>query len=158
MIIAGIDIGTYTAIAIVEKLSGQIITLQKINTNQITPSEMFDVFNKFIIYYKVRCIGYEKPIYHTNIKSMQKYIEKVSTIKLIASINKIPVIELFPNNIKKSIVGFGKASKYQVKEMVKNAYNINTGNSYDTSDAIAIAFALINKLESETHFMHYKNS
>ncbi len=157
MIVAGIDIGTNTGIAIVKEQTEQILYLQKINTNYLTHSEMFEVLSKILIYNKVKYIGYEKPIYHTNIKSLQKYIEKVSSLKLIASMNKIPIIELYPNTVKKSVVGFGKASKYQVKEMLRNVSKIEVNDSYDVSDAIAIAFALINKLKTMGNFMCGKN-
>lgn len=158
MIVAGIDIGINTGVAVVEKQTGQIIFLEKINTNHITYLEMFDVFSKIIVSNRVKYIGYEKPIYHANIKSIQKYIEKVSTLKLIASMNRIPIFELYPNTIKKSMIGFGKASKYQLKEMLKNMLDKKVSSGYDVSDALAIAFTLINKLESEANFMCYKNS
>ncbi|MFN7181817.1 MAG: crossover junction endodeoxyribonuclease RuvC [Planctomycetota bacterium] len=159
MNIAGIDIGSQLAIAIVEFKSEKIIFIEKIDTRQLTFSELFCVLSDRLKSNRVRYIGYEKPIYHTNIKSMQKYIEKISALKLIASLNRIRIVELQPTCVKKSITGFGKASKHQVKQLLDNVYNIKVSRqSYDISDAIAISFALINKLKSEFHFMFEKDS
>ncbi len=158
MNIAGIDIGVKLAIAIVELESEKISDVEQINTSQLTFSELFSVLNNLVKIKKIKCMGYEKPIYRANIKSMQKYIEKVSTLKLIASINKIPIFELHPTSIKKSFTGFGQASKQQIREFVKNVYNItNLKKGYDISDAIAISFSLLNKLKTQTHFMSDKN-
>jgi crossover junction endodeoxyribonuclease RuvC len=148
MIVAGIDIGIKIGIAIVNSTSQKILHLQKIDTSQLTISELFNFLNNLIKSKNTKYIGYEKPIYHTNIKSMQKYIEKIGTVKLIASMNKIPIIELAPNAVKKTITGFGKASKYQVKELLRNVHGIKTDAGYDLSDAIAIAFAVVNKIQS----------
>ncbi len=158
MNIAGIDVGVKLGIAVVELESEKIIHIEQIDTKQLTFSELFCVLNNLVKLKSIRYIGYEKPIYHTNIKSMQKYIEKTGTLKLIASINKIPIVELHPNSIKKSFTTYGKASKHQVRELIKNLYNITLPKKgYDISDAIAISFSLLNKLKSSPQFMSNKN-
>jgi crossover junction endodeoxyribonuclease RuvC len=157
MNIAGIDIGSKIGIAIVESNSSRIVHLQKIIADQFTYSELFGILSSILKTHNCKYIGYEKPIYHLNIKSVQKYIEKAGTLKLIASLLKIPIVELPPTSIKKSTTGFGKAKKSQIKQMLKNLYNIDLKEGYDVSDAIAIAFSLLNKLKTESQFMSYKN-
>ena len=56
------------------------------------------------------------------------------------------ILELSSNEIKKTVVGNGHASKKQVQFMVQNLLNLEKQASNDASDALAAAIALSRKL------------
>ena len=56
------------------------------------------------------------------------------------------ILELSSNEIKKTVVGNGHASKKQVQFMVKNLLKLEKQASNDASDALAAAIALSRKL------------
>lgn len=53
---------------------------------------------------------------------------------------KIPVIEVTPATVKKSLTGNGRASKQQINYMVKKIFNIKDKINEHASDALAIAY------------------
>jgi crossover junction endodeoxyribonuclease RuvC len=52
--------------------------------------------------------------------------------------------EYTPVEVKKAVVGYGRADKKQVQEMVKNILGINTNLSPDGADALALTICHIN--------------
>ena len=56
------------------------------------------------------------------------------------------ILELSSNEIKKTVVGNGHASKKQVQFMVQNLLKLEKQASNDASDALAAAIALSRKL------------
>ena len=63
------------------------------------------------------------------------------------ALEKIPILELSSNEIKKSIVGNGHATKKQMQFMVKNLLRLNTEVCQDASDALASAITLSHRLK-----------
>ena len=53
--------------------------------------------------------------------------------------NNISMIEITPKEVKNSLVGYGGADKYQVKETIKKLLKITDVKSFHASDALAIA-------------------
>lgn len=53
------------------------------------------------------------------------------------SILKIPIVEYYPNQIKKTIVGRGHAKKEQVSYMVQKILKLNKAPQSDAADALA---------------------
>ncbi len=60
-------------------------------------------------------------------------------IYLSVSQNNVSMIEITPKEVKKSLTGYGGASKYQIKEAIKNLLNITDVKSFHATDALAIA-------------------
>ena len=52
--------------------------------------------------------------------------------------------EYTPLEVKKAVVGYGRAEKKQVQEMVKNILGISTQLSPDGADALALAICHMN--------------
>ncbi|UCF72598.1 MAG: crossover junction endodeoxyribonuclease RuvC [Deltaproteobacteria bacterium] len=74
-----------------------------------------------------------------NVKSALK-IGHVRGAALVAAIQcGLKVFEYTPLQIKQSVVGYGRASKDQVRAMVKLILNLDIQLSLDTADALAIA-------------------
>ncbi|MFH0933106.1 MAG: crossover junction endodeoxyribonuclease RuvC [Nitrospirota bacterium] len=53
--------------------------------------------------------------------------------------NNISMIEITPKEVKNSLVGYGGANKYQVKETIKKLLKITDVKSFHASDALAVA-------------------
>lgn len=55
---------------------------------------------------------------------------------------KIPLFEYAATRVKKAIIGYGSASKYQIQRMVANILNLKSLPRYtDVTDALALAIA-----------------
>ena len=66
---------------------------------------------------------------------------------LAASSGEICLHECSALQVKKAIVGYGRAEKSQVQEMVKMILNIKGTLSPDSSDALALALCYMNTLQ-----------
>lgn len=53
--------------------------------------------------------------------------------------NNVSMIEITPKEVKNSLVGYGGADKYQVKETIKKLLKITDVKSFHASDALAVA-------------------
>lgn len=68
-------------------------------------------------------------------------------VLLAAAAENIELHEFSALQVKKAIVGYGRAEKEQVKSMVKVLLNINEALSSDTADALALALCYLNTLK-----------
>ncbi|MCX7785481.1 MAG: crossover junction endodeoxyribonuclease RuvC [candidate division WOR-3 bacterium] len=67
---------------------------------------------------------------------------------------KIPIVEITPARIKKALTGNGRASKQQIKFMVKNIFHISHELNEHASDALAVAYTF-NLLMEEIKIKNY---
>ncbi|MEO0091961.1 MAG: crossover junction endodeoxyribonuclease RuvC [candidate division WOR-3 bacterium] len=58
----------------------------------------------------------------------------------LLSKKKIPIVEITPARVKKALTGNGRASKQQIKFMVKNIFRISNELNEHASDALAVAY------------------
>jgi crossover junction endodeoxyribonuclease RuvC len=81
----------------------------------------------------------EDVFFAKNVKSALK-IGHARGAALVAAIQcGLKVFEYSPLQVKQSVVGYGRASKEQVRAMVKLMLKLDTQLSLDISDALAIA-------------------
>jgi len=112
--------------------------------------EIFLRLNSVISRNKPQYSVFETMFYSRNAQSLIKLSHARSAAMLAVSINNIPIIEFSPREIKKSVTGYGNASKQQVQFMVKRILDIDeTPEFYDVSDALAAALCF--------HFKNYYN-
>jgi len=52
---------------------------------------------------------------------------------------KLPIFEYTPLVIKQAVVGYGRASKEQIQQMVKSILKLSEVAYFDASDALAVA-------------------
>ena len=82
----------------------------------------------------------EKLYFNTNQKTAIPVAEARGVILLAARQNNIPVYEYTPLQVKQSVVGYGRAEKQQVQEMIKILLNLDkVPKPDDTADALAMA-------------------
>ena len=79
-----------------------------------------------------------------NVRSSLKMGHARGAILVAAVQCSIKIFEYTPLEIKKSVVGYGRATKEQVRAMAKVILNLKTSPDFDTSDALAAAICHLN--------------
>lgn len=93
----------------------------------------------------------EDLFYAKNVKSSLKLGHARGAIFVAAVQNKVKIYEYTPLEIKKSVVGYGRATKEQVRTMVKMILNLDTDPALDTTDALAAAICHL-------HWQRFENA
>jgi crossover junction endodeoxyribonuclease RuvC len=86
------------------------------------------------------CVAVENIFHARNVRSALKLGHARGIALLAASEAGLPVAEYAPAEIKRAVVGFGRAEKHQVQQMVKLLLGLDEAPSpYDAADALAVA-------------------
>ena len=105
---------------------------------------IYKVLNKVIKLYKPDIFAIEEIFFNKNMKTAISVAEARGVAILSAANCKIEVVEYTPLQIKLSVVGYGGATKQQVRYMVKKILNLKDNLPYDVTDAIAVAICYLN--------------
>lgn len=90
--------------------------------------------------YKPQEMSIEKLFFNTNQKTAIDVAQARGVTILPAIMNSIPIFEYTPLQVKSSIVGYGRAEKKQVQEMVRTMLHLkDVPKPDDTADAVALA-------------------
>jgi crossover junction endodeoxyribonuclease RuvC len=90
--------------------------------------------------HRPECVVIESIFYAVNARSALKLGHARGVAMLAATEAGIPVIEYTPAEIKRAVVGYGRAEKAQVGQMVKLLLRLDkVPTPHDASDALAIA-------------------
>lgn len=90
--------------------------------------------------HKPDCVVVESVFHATNVRSALKLGHARGVALLAAVAGGYPVIEYSPAEIKLGVVGYGRAEKHQVGEMVRLLLGLNeVPEPHDASDALAVA-------------------
>lgn len=90
--------------------------------------------------YKPDAMAVEKLFFTTNQKTAIDVAQARGVILLNAVKRDVPVFEYTPLQVKQGVVGYGKADKHQVQEMIKNILKLKAvPKPDDVADALAIA-------------------
>ncbi len=152
MIIIGIDPGSKsTGYGIVEKKADEI---RFIACGNIRPSgklpfakrifEIFTGISRILEEYKPDEVAVEDLFHSKNAKSSLKLGHVRGAIISAILLKDLPIFEYTPLEIKKAVVGYGAATKEQVKSMVSIILKLNEDISFDSSDALAVAICHAN--------------
>ena len=79
-----------------------------------------------------------------NVKSSIKLGHARGAVLIAAAQCRIKIFEYTPLEIKKSVVGYGRATKEQIRSMVQVILKLKTPFGSDTSDALAAAICHLN--------------
>jgi crossover junction endodeoxyribonuclease RuvC len=90
------------------------------------------------------CVAIENIFHARNVRSALKLGHARGVALLAASAAGIAIVEYSPAEIKRAVVGFGRAEKAQVAQMVKLLLGLDAPPSpHDASDAVAVAICHI---------------
>jgi crossover junction endodeoxyribonuclease RuvC len=94
-------------------------------------------------------LAVEEIFYGKNVKSLIRQGHVRGVAILAGKHAGIPVYEYSPLEIKKAVVGYGRAEKNQVQTMVKAILNLPEIPPPDAADALAVAICHSNFLKAE---------
>jgi crossover junction endodeoxyribonuclease RuvC len=147
--VLGIDCGTeHTGYGVVELAADGglhcctygAITLSPHDSLPHRLSLVFHSLSKIIREHQPENVAIEDVFYAVNVKSALKLGQVRGVAMLAASSAGLEVAEYSPLSIKSAVVGYGKAEKQQVQEMVGRLLNLEAPpDSPDAADALAIA-------------------
>jgi crossover junction endodeoxyribonuclease RuvC len=86
------------------------------------------------------CVAIESVFYSVNVRSALKLGHARGVAMLAAVEAGLPVVEYTPAEIKRAVVGYGRADKPQVQHMVKLLLRLpSVPTPHDAADALAVA-------------------
>lgn len=151
--ILGIDPGLAdTGYGIIEKNKNQLTSVDFgcIKTKAGVPDkqrlvEIHKSINQLVKKYKPDIIGVEKLFFAKNVKTALSVSQARGVIILAAGENNLELLEYTPLQVKQALTGYGRATKNQIKEMVKIILNLGqVPKSDDAADALAVAICCAN--------------
>ncbi|OGX68263.1 MAG: crossover junction endodeoxyribonuclease RuvC [Paenibacillus sp. RIFOXYA1_FULL_44_5] len=101
---------------------------------------IYDSILKLIDRYEPQAVAIEKLFFNRNVTTALTVGQARGVLMLAAVQKGLPIGEYTPLQVKQAIVGYGKAEKKQVQEMVKMFLHLSTvPKPDDVADALAIA-------------------
>ncbi len=102
--------------------------------------ELYDSLSQVFDETKPEMVAVEKLFFSKNITTGIAVAEARGIVLLVAEQHHVPVYEYTPNEIKKTLTGYGAASKSQMQEMVKIELGLSMKpKPDDAADALAVA-------------------
>lgn len=148
MLILGIDPGfARVGFGIIKYDNNKYITLEygSITTKagETLPARLKKIaedLQEIIDKYKIDEASIEDLFFNTNIKTGIQVAEARGVILYILEKNNIPITSYTPLQVKQALVGYGRADKHQIMDMVKRLLKLEKMPKLDdTTDALAIA-------------------
>ncbi|HLS53048.1 MAG TPA: crossover junction endodeoxyribonuclease RuvC [Tissierellaceae bacterium] len=114
---------------------------------------VYDKLGEIIDEYKPNDMAIEELFFNKNIKTAIK-VGQARGVEILAGVNKgLDIYEYTPLQIKQAIVGYGRAEKRQVQEMVKLLLNLKEiPKPDDAADALAVAICHGSSLKFKEDF------
>jgi len=86
------------------------------------------------------CVAVESVFHARNVSSALKLGHARGVAILAASQAGLPVVEYTPAEVKRAVVGYGRAEKHQVQQMIKLLLGLDAEPTpHDAADALAVA-------------------
>jgi len=160
MLVLGVDPGSVTTgYGLIEKTKGRLILVHSgaISSPGTIPfyeriHEIYRSMTEIMNRYQPAEMAIEDVFFAKNVKSSLK-LGHARGAALIAAVScGIRIFEYSPLEIKKSVVGYGRAGKEQVQAMVKVILGLPEMLGSDTSDALATAICHLNWTRHDRKF------
>lgn len=115
--------------------------------------QIFDSLSLLIDKYRPDEVAIEELFFNTN-TSTAIHVAQARGVQILACMEKkLEVYEYTPLQIKQAVVGYGRAEKRQVQEMVKTLLNLKTiPQPDDAADGLAIAMTHANSRKHKQAF------
>ncbi len=96
-----------------------------------------------------QAVGLENIFYGKNVRSLIRQAQVRGVVIFTCAEKGIPVFEYSPLEVKKAVVGYGRAEKRQVQMMVKAILKLDVLPPADAADALATAICQANFLKEQ---------
>ena len=152
MLVLGVDPGSkVTGFGLVEKKGHELFFIHAgtIRTSPESPfyeriHEIFRSVTEIMTHFRPQEMALEDVFFAKNVKSALKIGHARGAVLIAAVQCGIKIFEYTPLEIKKSVVGYGRASKEQVRAMTQVILNLRIEPDLDASDALATAICHLN--------------
>jgi crossover junction endodeoxyribonuclease RuvC len=152
MLVLGVDPGSLvTGYGLLEKKGNRITCVHSgaITSARHVPfyeriHKIFRSMVEIMEYYRPQEMAIEDVFFAKNVKSALKIGHARGAVLVAAVESGVKIFEYTPLEIKKSVVGYGRATKEQVRSMVQVILGLKTHQSLDTSDALATGICHLN--------------
>lgn len=158
----GIDCGgEYTGFGVVEETPDRKLTCRttgaiKLKSGMATASKLQKIFTDLtaiIAEHQPEIVAIEDVFYALNVKTALKLGQVRGVAMLAASASGLEVAEYSPLSIKSAVVGYGRAEKQQVQQMVMRLLKLTVPpEPMDASDALAIAICHIHTASTQSKY------
>ncbi len=108
---------------------------------------IYEKINQVINKYQPGCMAIEEIFFNVNTKTALSVGHARGVLILSGSINSLKVYEYTPLQIKQAVVGYGRATKKQIKYMLKNILGVEDGffpKKDDAWDVMAVSICHAN--------------
>lgn len=158
MRILGIDPGSHvTGYGVIDKNGNYLchVTHGEIKAGRNSPlsiilTDIFRELNCVIAETDPQAVSLENIFYGKNVRSLIRQAQVRGVVIYACASQGIPVYEYSPLEVKKAVVGYGRAEKRQVQMMVKAILNLSSVPPADAADALAVAICQANFLKEQT--------
>jgi crossover junction endodeoxyribonuclease RuvC len=158
MRVMGIDPGSLcTGYGIVEEAGGRLTSIHfgSITSKSKSPfaqrlKSIYDGLASVMEEFRPDAIAVEDIFFAANAKSTIKLGQTRGVALLAAAQAEITLAEYTPLEVKQSVVGYGRADKHQVRDMVTAILKLKTKpEPLDTSDALAVAICHLHSYQAK---------
>lgn len=122
--------------------------------------DIYTTINQLIKKYSPDCLAIEEIFFNMNVKSAMDVSQARGVSILAGSINNLEIYEYTPLEVKQAVVGYGKATKKQIKYMLKIILKIEDNffpKKDDAWDAMAISVCHANNKKFQDKVKIIKN-
>ena len=103
-------------------------------------TQIYRDVTELIVAFSPDAIAVEELFFNTNLKTAVSVAHGRAAVILAGEAHGIPMFEYTPLQVKKAVVGYGRATKKQVIDMVRRLLSMkNAPKPDDAADALAIA-------------------
>lgn len=158
MRILGIDPGSHvTGYGVIDKSGNYLRHVThgeiKARRNSLLSEVLMDIFRELgavIAENNPQTVSLENIFYGKNVRSLIRQAQVRGVVIYACAARGLPVFEYSPLEVKKAVVGYGRAEKRQVQMMVKAILNLSSVPPADAADALAVAICQANFLKEQT--------
>ena len=112
-------------------------------------TRVYDELASLLARHRPACVAIEEVFFARNASSALKLGHVRGVAMLAASKAGLPVAEYAPTEVKRAVVGYGRADKRQVQQMVALLLGLDEAPApHDVSDALALAVCLAHTTSS----------
>jgi crossover junction endodeoxyribonuclease RuvC len=152
MLVLGVDPGSkITGYGLVEKRDEKMTCIRAgtigLSGNPPFYERIHNIFRsvmEIMDRYKPQEMAIEDVFFAKNVKTALKIGHARGAVLIAAVHCGVDIYEYTPLEIKKSVVGYGRATKEQVRFMIQSILNLKTQPGLDTSDALGAAICHLN--------------
>jgi len=152
MLVLGVDPGSrVTGYGLLEKDNNKVTCIDYGHIRSTAKIPFYERVHKIFLamveimnHYHPHDMAIEDIFYAKNIQSSFKLGHARAAVLIAAVQCGVQIFEYTPLQIKKAVVGYGRASKEQIHSMVQVILNIKNIPDFDTSDALATAICHLN--------------